>query len=102
MKRSVIAQKWPDGIPDKLTLPCANCGTVPYFDFTVDDAIWKAVVSEEHRLGVLCLLCFDKLASEQGIDVTRHLQQVFYLGHGKTVKFGLVEAWYWPPKSPVA
>ena len=80
------ADIWPPGVSDGLTLPCALCGLHPKFDFRVTDECWQAVVrNAKYRLGVVCLPCFDRLAMERRLDVSRALIEVQFTGIGKTV-----------------
>lgn len=76
---------WPEGISNGLTLDCGTCGLHTDFDYRVSDEIWHKVAPEHLRLGVICLSCFDKMAAQQGIDISPHLEQVQYTGVGKTV-----------------
>jgi len=57
-----MTNQWPEGIAAPLELPCACCGDQPSFDFTVDDAIWKAAIPHAFRRSVVCLRCFSGLA----------------------------------------
>ncbi len=77
---------WEPGISDGLTLPCGECGHVPSFDYNVDHETWKLVAGDHpHRLGVICLPCFDKLAVDIGYDISTHLERVQFTGIGKTI-----------------
>ncbi len=82
----MTAHTWPEGISDGLTLPCSLCGTAPKFDFVVHDDLWAAVVPRIHRLGVVCLPCFDREATKKGIDWADGLEQVQFTGVGKTIR----------------
>ena len=81
-----ISEHWIEGIPDKLTLNCAECGNKPNFDYRVKDEMWSKVIEGGNQRGVVCLNCFDKLAEKKGIDVGDYLEVVFYLGEGKTIE----------------
>ena len=77
---------WPPGISDGLMLPCAVCGLHPKFDFHVTDECWRAVVADaEYRLGVVCLPCFDQMATDKGIDMSEALVDIQFTGIGKTI-----------------
>ncbi|KKM80265.1 hypothetical protein LCGC14_1341700 [marine sediment metagenome] len=77
---------WPPGVSDGLVLPCAICGLHPKFDFRVTDECWQAVLGKaEYRRGVVCLPCFDRLATEKRLDVSRALIEVQFTGIGKTI-----------------
>ncbi len=78
---------WEPGISDGLTLPCGECNRVPSWGYNVDDAFWKLImIDHPHRLGVICLPCFDKLATDKGYDVSTHLERVQFTGIGKTIE----------------
>jgi len=78
--------QWIPGVSDGLTLPCGVCGKIPKFDYKVDSDFWRKVVDKKHRLGVVCLPCLDKLASNKGLDVGKHLIDVQFTGIGKTIE----------------
>jgi hypothetical protein len=65
---------WPEAISDGLTLPCADCGQVPWLDFRVVDESWLRNVSGPERRGVLCLKCYldrgGSLADVEDIQIT--------------------------------
>lgn len=82
--------KWPEGISDGLTLPCAICDKSVKFDFSVQDDLWYAVVPESCRRDVLCLPCFDRIALEKGIDWADGLEEVQFTGIGKTIRLSPV------------
>jgi hypothetical protein len=88
-------EEWEAGVSDGLTLPCAICGTVPAFDYSVDDDFWKKVVDDKIRRGVVCLPCLDKLANEKGMDVSTHLQEVQFTGINKTIKLNPTKIYQW-------
>lgn len=77
--------EWPEGISDGLTLPCGMCGLVPHFDYSVTEEMWGKVVPPDLRLGVVCLPCLDRCATEEGVDVGQELLEVQFTGAGKTV-----------------
>ena len=74
---------WPEAVSDGLTLPCGECGIVPRFDYRVDDETWRKVAPTEHRLSVICLPCFDRLAVAAGV-VHDYLIDVQFVGEGRT------------------
>ncbi len=83
----ISKENWEPAISDGLTLPCGICNHVPPFDYHVDDEFWKLVMADHpHRLGVICLPCFDKLAFDMGHDVSTHLESVQFTGIGKTIE----------------
>ena len=77
---------WEPGISNGLTLPCGICDRVPPFDYGVDSEFWNLIVPNEHRRGVICLPCLDKLAFDKGHDVSTHLEFVQFTGIGKTIE----------------
>ncbi len=82
-----MMDEWPEGISDGLTLPCAICLAHPVkFDFAVTDELWRMVVPEQPRRGVVCLPCYNRLATEKGIDWANGLEQVQFTGAGKTIR----------------
>jgi hypothetical protein len=78
-------KNWEAGISDGLTLSCEICGIMPRFDYTVDDSFGQKTVEEKDRLGVICLSCLDRLAISKGLDVSKHLKDVQFIGIGKTI-----------------
>ncbi len=44
------------------------CSRADGFNFNVPDDLWEQVVPPVLRNGVVCLPCFDHLASARGID----------------------------------
>lgn len=87
MKKYYLKREtWKPGISDGLTLSCGICGCTPKFDYIVDDTFWKEVAPEKDRLGVICLPCLDKLASDQGLDISTYLESVQFTGIGKTIE----------------
>jgi hypothetical protein len=87
-------EEWEAGVSDGLTLPCAICGIVPAFDYSVDDNFWK-VVDDRIRRGVVCLSCLDKLANAKGLDVSAHLIQVQFTGIKKTIELTPTKIYRW-------
>lgn len=81
----LLSEGWPGGISDGLTLPCGVCGVVPSFDYTVTEESWKTYAPHEHRLGVVCLPCLDRLASET--SGTLKVLRIQFCGIGKTIVF---------------
>lgn len=77
---------WPEAVSDGLTLECPYCGCVPAFDYHVDEEFWAAVVPRVARLGVVCLPCLDRLATEIGMDVSGHVERIQFTGIRKTVE----------------
>jgi len=75
--------RWPEGVSDGLTLTCADCGEVPCFDYSVEDAFWTQHVSGPERIGVVCLLCLDKRCG--GVGLADAILQVQFCGTGFTV-----------------
>ncbi len=81
--------RWPEGISNGLELPCAICGeTSVKFDYLVRDELWEIVIPKQYRRDVVCLPCYDQLATEKGIDWVDGLKEVQFTGIGKTI--GLV------------
>ncbi len=77
---------WPPSISDGLTLPCALCNFLPKFDYHFTEECWQSVVgSAEYRRGVVCLPCFDRMATDKGIDMSEALVEIQFTGIGKTI-----------------
>lgn len=74
---------WPEGISDGLVTPCRDCGTVPSFDYTVNNREWMRL-TRSYR-GVICLPCLDRIGTKVGIDISESLTRVQWTGIGKTV-----------------
>jgi len=75
---------WPEAVSDGLTLPCADCGEVPRFDYIVDHDFWRQWVPDKpDRLGVVCLPCLDRRCG--GVGLSDALQEVQWTGTGHTV-----------------
>ena len=77
--------EWPAGICDGLSLSCSICGEWTPYDYAVWDCSWGAVVPREHRLGVVCLRCYDRLAAEKGEPLYEDLRFVQFTGTGFTL-----------------
>ncbi len=92
---------WPEGISDGLTLPCCLCQKHTAFDYTIDDACWDRVIADRFRRNVVCLDCFDRLATEQGIDVSQHLLRIQFTGLGKTIVLVPSQVFHYGVSSPL-
>lgn len=46
---------------------CADCGRVSPVGFHVPDEVWEAVLPDEYRHEVLCIMCFARRADRQYI-----------------------------------
>ena len=85
-KQQVTKSEWPGGVSDGLVCRCSMCGHLPEFDYRVDDELWRQVVPEEWRTGVVCLPCLDALAEQDGIDISGLIEFVQFTGVGKTIE----------------
>ena len=75
---------WPEAVSDGLTLPCADCGEAPRFDYQVTDEFWrKHVPTSPAQLGVVCLPCLDRRCG--GIGLSEALTEIQWTGTGHTV-----------------
>lgn len=74
---------WPEGVSDGLSLPCADCGEVPRFDYGVTDDFWRRHVPGPERLGVVCLPCLDRRCD--GVGLAAALQEIQWTGTYHTV-----------------
>lgn len=74
---------WPGGVSDGLSLPCADCGQHPRFDYHVADEFWRQHVLDGARLGVVCLPCLDLRCG--GAGLAEALEQIQWTGTGHTV-----------------
>ncbi len=86
---------WPEGVSDGLLLPCAVCENKVSFDYTVSNEAWKLVVSKEQSRNVICLTCFDKIATYKGINIAEHLKLVQFVGVNKTIGLKPVSSHAW-------
>ncbi len=60
---------------------CKICGKQDKFDFTVHDETWEAVVPPPYQNRVVCLACFDALASMRGVDYADKIQpEIHFVG----------------------
>jgi hypothetical protein len=57
---------------------CKVCGKRDKLDFTVSDEIWKAIVPEPYQKDIVCLACFDALASQRGVDYADAIEKEIY------------------------
>ncbi len=89
---------WPGGISDGLILPCAVCHQSVKFDYAVSDECWDSVVPKDTRRGVICLPCLDILAEQQGIDISKFIQDLQFTGVGKTIVFTPTIGYKWDKK----
>jgi len=95
INKTIISNIWPEGISDGLALPCSICHKEVSFDYSVDDKFWQEVVPKEYRLNVICLPCLDKLATENGLDITDHLGSIHFTGIGKTIVYLPSQVYYY-------
>ena len=77
---------WPERISDGLTLPCCFCGTVPRFDWTAIDQVWKKVIPSKHPHDVVCLPCFEVRAVKANITCN-YITRIQFIGIGRTWDF---------------
>ena len=89
--------EWPGGVSDGLTLPCAMCGQVPHFDYTVKDVLWEEVVPRDLRRGVICLPCLADLARTMGVRIGDYIVTIQWVGHGETVELRPRRIWSYRP-----
>jgi len=87
--------KWIAGISGGLILPCGICGRHTNFVYAVDDKVWEKLVPKEHRLGVVCLTCLDKLGQAKGIDIAPSLVDVQFTGINKTIELKPTRVFYY-------
>jgi hypothetical protein len=66
---------------------CKCCGKRDYFNFHVPDEIWLFVVPPELSKHVVCLPCFDKLASKKNFDYSPHIKEFYFVGDQVTFEF---------------
>ena len=71
---------------------CKICGQPDKLDFTVPDAIWRAVVPAQFHDRVVCLYCFDEKAREHNVDYAASLSTVYFAGRGAAFEFRVVRA----------
>lgn len=95
INKHTITDEWPGGISDTLNLSCGHCGHWTYLDYRVDDEFWKQVVPEKMRLGVICLGCLDYMATENGLDISEHIEDVQYTGIKKTILLKPTDVYYY-------
>jgi len=60
---------------------CKACGLVNCFDFHVPDEIWKAIMPLSLIDKVVCLNCFDRYASEMGVDYAEYIKDLYFAGN---------------------
>ncbi|OEU66285.1 MAG: hypothetical protein BA863_10330 [Desulfovibrio sp. S3730MH75] len=77
---------WIEALPDRLVLPCSVCGCRVDFDYTINDAFWKKVVSSKYIRDVVCLHCLDVMAVAKRENIHEHLEKIHYCGEGKTIE----------------
>jgi len=53
---------------------CKRCWRFNPVGFWVPDEVWQASVPEEFRNKVLCIMCFDEFATENGVDWSDHVR----------------------------
>lgn len=70
---------------------CKVCGKRDKLGFYVPDEVWKAVVPEAFQNRVVCLGCFDALASERGIDYAAALDRdLHFAGDGACLTLRII------------
>lgn len=76
---------WPSAVSDGLSLPCADCGQIPRFDYRVSGDFWRRWVPDKpDRLGVVCLPCLDKRCGGKGL--AEAIEAICWVGTGHTVE----------------
>lgn len=86
------ADNWPGAISDGMVTACESCGVVPgLVDYLVTNKGWDRVVPREWRASVVCLGCFDEMASAAGVMTEDVLVSCQLTLSGVTV--GMVAAW---------
>ena len=78
-----VGETWPEAISDGLTMPCADCGGVPRFDYHVTPEFWSRWVTGAERTGVICLPCLDRRSG--GAGLAEALVSIQWTGTGHTV-----------------
>jgi hypothetical protein len=66
---------------------CRICECPDKFDFHVSDDLWERVVPRRFRKNVVCLECFDDLASEKNIDYSDDIDVLHFAGEGAVFIF---------------
>jgi len=64
---------------------CKVCGVADGLNFTVSDEDWEAIVNPELRNSVLCLKCFDQMASNAKRNYV--VTELYFAGINKGIKF---------------
>ena len=64
----------------ELQQTCKACGRADYFDFTVPDDVWEAIVPVSLRNRVVCLGCFDQFARERGVPYAEFVRTLYFAG----------------------
>jgi hypothetical protein len=65
---------------------CKCCGLPDKYNFHVPDEIWAEVVPPELHPYVVCLCCFDDLATTRHVDYAPHLSELWFAGDAATLK----------------
>ncbi len=71
---------------------CKMCGRPDKFNFDVSDDIWNAVVPPELINHVVCISCFDGLASRVGIHYAASLYALYFAGIAAALEFKTASA----------
>jgi len=66
---------------------CKRCGRRDKFDFNVPDGIWATVVPPHYRDHVLCLACFDDLASQKKQRYILGIDTLYFAGDAASLVF---------------
>ena len=70
---------------------CKICGKRDKIDFQVSDEIWAAVVPPPYQNNVVCLGCFDAIASQKGIDYSDAInKEIYFAGDGASFVLRIV------------
>ena len=78
--------------PRKQDQTCKNCGNADGLNFNVADALWERVVPQRLLNRVVCLSCFDRMASKRGIEYRRHIRVLHFAGQSVGFKFHRVRS----------
>lgn len=66
---------------------CKVCGCRDKFDFTVPEAVWKAVIPPKYQNRVVCLACFDDFAKKNEVDYATSIKTLYFAGNKASIKF---------------
>lgn len=70
---------------------CKVCKREDYWNYSVPDDLWHAIVPANLQSGVVCLGCFDRFAAERKIEYAGSVRNVRFAGDMAAFEFDIAK-----------